>query len=249
MFYFPMHRSRGTILIRIDKYLAECNIGSRSQVKEFLRKGMVTVNGDVVKKSDLKINETEDRICFQETLISYQRYYYYMLHKPAGVVTATKDNVNETVMDICKDIYRADLFPVGRLDKDTEGLLLLTNDGQLSHRILSPKRHVEKTYFAKIDHAFLDADIKALEQGVDIGEAKNTLPAKIKQGETPLEVYITIVEGKFHQIKRMLEAVQNKVIYLKRISMGGISLDELLAPGEYRELSEAEVTKLQNIGR
>ena len=180
-----------------------------------------------------------------EKEVSYQKFYYYMLNKPAGVVSATTDQHDKTVLDLLKDAYGKDLFPVGRLDKDTEGLLLITNDGELSHNLLSPKKHVDKTYLVKTKEMVTLDMASALEQGVDIGEEKLTLPAKVKILKEK-EIELSITEGKFHQVKRMLKAVGNEVIYLKRLSMGSLLLDESLKCGEYRSLTDAEILELKN---
>ena len=168
-----------------------------------------------------------------------------MLNKPAGVISATEDATQQTVLDFFKEEPYKNLYPVGRLDKDTEGLLLITNDGPLGHELLSPKKHVPKTYYAKLEHGLSSEDMDALEKGVDIGEKNLTLPAKLEVVDQEA-VYITITEGKFHQVKRMFEAVSNKVLYLKRISMGGLQLDESLNPGDYRPLTEEELELLKN---
>lgn len=219
-------------------------IGTRSQVKEMIKKGQVSVNNEVIKKADYKFDENSAKVCVKEKEISYQKFYYYMLNKPAGVVSATTDNHDKTVLDLLKDAPGKDLFPVGRLDKDTEGLLLITNDGVLSHNLLSPKKHVDKTYLVKTAETVTLDMIHALEQGVDIGEEKITLPAKVKLLEEK-EIELTIMEGKFHQVKRMLKAVGNEVVYLKRLSMGSLILDEALNLGEYRILTEKEVDDLK----
>ena len=171
-------------------------------------------------------------------------HHYYMLNKPQGVVSATMDNHDKTVLDLLKDAPGKDLFPVGRLDKDTEGLLLITNDGELSHNLLSPKKHVDKTYLVETRELVTSEMVQRLEQGVDIGEEKLTLPAKVKILEDK-KIELTITEGKFHQVKRMLKAVENEVVYLKRLTMGSLVLDEKLALGEYRCLTEEEVSKLK----
>ncbi len=230
-------------MIRLDKYLCDMNIGTRSNVKQLIKKGNITVNDTIIKNNDFKVSET-DKICVNGRNITYQKYFYYMLNKPAGYVSATVDPKETTVMTLLKEYNRPDLFPVGRLDKDTEGLLLLSNDGMLAHDLLSPKKHISKNYFAILKEPIHDEQIVQLESGVDIGEKKITLPAIIeKLDETSLNISIT--EGKFHQIKRMFEAVSNKVIYLKRISMGKIMLDERLSPGEFRPLTEEEITLLK----
>ena len=230
-------------MIRLDKFLCEMEIGSRSHVKDMIKKGMVSVDGEVIKKADFKFNEKTTRVCVNEKEISYQKFFYYMLNKPAGVVSATTDNHDKTVLDLLKEAPGKDLFPVGRLDKDTEGLLLITNDGELSHNLLSPKKHVEKTYLVKTAESVTTDMIQALEQGVDIGEEKITLPAKVKVLEDK-EMELTITEGKFHQVKRMLKAVNNEVVYLKRLSMGSLLLDANLELGEYRSLTEMELSEL-----
>ena len=234
-------------MMRLDKYLCETGFGTRSQVKDLLKKGQVMVNGEVVKKPELKINETTDQIRCQGKKVSYQKNIYLMLHKPAGVVSATEDNREKTVLDLVRPEDRKNgLFPVGRLDKDTEGLLLLTDDGELAHRLLSPKKHVDKTYYAKIDGRVTEEHVKQFREGLDIGDEKKTLPAvlTILLSGPVSEIEVTIHEGRFHQIKRMFEAVGCKVTYLKRLSMGSLVLDETLPPEEYRPLTEAELEGL-----
>jgi 16S rRNA pseudouridine516 synthase len=234
-------------MMRLDKYLCETGFGTRSQVKDLLKKGQVMVNGEVVKKPELKINETTDQILCQGKKASYQKNIYLMLHKPAGVVSATEDNREKTVLDLVRpEDWKNGLFPVGRLDKDTEGLLLLTDDGELAHRLLSPKKHVDKTYYAKIDGQVTEEHVKQFREGLDIGDEKKTLPAvlTILLSGPVSEIEVTIHEGRFHQIKRMFEAVGCKVTYLKRLSMGSLVLDETLPPEEYRPLTEAELEGL-----
>ena len=234
-------------MMRLDKYLCETGFGTRSQVKDLLKKGQVMVNSEVVKKPELKINETTDQILCQGKKASYQKNIYLMLHKPAGVVSATEDNREKTVLDLVRPEDRKNsLFPVGRLDKDTEGLLLLTDDGELAHRLLSPKKHVDKTYYAKIDGQVTEEHVKQFREGLDIGDEKKTLPAvlTILLSGPVSEIEVTIHEGRFHQIKRMFEAVGCKVTYLKRLSMGSLVLDETLPPEEYRPLTEAELEGL-----
>ena len=234
-------------MMRLDKYLCETGFGTRSQVKDLLKKGQVMVNGEVVKKPELKIIETTDQILCQGKKASYQKNIYLMLHKPAGVVSATEDSREKTVLDLVRPEDRKNgLFPVGRLDKDTEGLLLLTDDGELAHRLLSPKKHVDKTYYAKIDGQITEEHVKQFREGLDIGDEKKTLPAvlTILLSGPVSEIEVTIHEGRFHQIKRMFEAVGCKVTYLKRLSMGSLVLDETLQLGEYRPLTEAELEGL-----
>lgn len=230
-------------MIRIDKYLCEMNIGSRSQVKNYLKQGLVTVNGNIVTKADIKIAEEKDVVAYKGEAVKYSRYVYYMLHKPAGVVSATNDNTCRTVNELLKDTGYTDIFPVGRLDKDTEGLLLMTNDGMLAHNLLSPKKHVAKTYLAVLKEEISKEDILCLENGVDIGEEKPTRQATVEVIDSK-SIRLTITEGKFHQVKRMLRAVGNEVVYLKRLSMGSLMLDESLAVGEYRELTKSEIDVL-----
>lgn len=234
--------------MRLDKFLTELGIGTRSEVKKILKNGQVTVNGIKVTKPEQKIDETKDIVSYQGKTLAYQTFEYYMFHKPAGCVTAVTDAQHKTVMDYMKDLTRKDLVPVGRLDIDTEGLLLITNDGQLSHDLLSPSKHVPKTYFAKIEGIVTEEDVNLFAEGVDIGEKKLTKPAELKilVSDRMSEIELTISEGKFHQVKRMFEAVGKKVVYLKRISMGSLVLDENLAPGAYRSITEKEITQLRN---
>ena len=248
-------------MMRLDKYLCETGFGTRSQVKDLLKKGQVMVNGEVVKKPELKINETTDQILCQGEKASYQKNIYLMLHKPAGVVSATEDNREKTVLDLVRPEDRKNgLFPVGRLDKDTEGLLLITDDGALAHELLSPKKHVDKTYYAVTDGCMTKEDVQHFADGLEIGEKNPTMPAKLeilstrKVEETELEQYpsgwsseiqLTIKEGKFHQVKRMTEAVGKKVVYLKRISMGVLTLPDDLKKGECRQLTAEEEKRLK----
>ena len=212
-------------------------------MKVLIQKGLVMVNDEVVKKADAKVTDT-DVVCCQGNVLTSEEFGYFMLNKPAGVISATEDDTQQTVLDFFENEPYKNLYPVGRLDKDTEGLLLITNDGPLGHHLLSPKKHIPKTYYVKLDHGLIQADIDALEKGVDIGEKNLTLPAKIEVIEETA-VHITITEGKFHQVKRMFEAVSNKVMYLKRISMGSLILDEALKLGEYRKLTDEELALLK----
>lgn len=233
-------------MIRLDKYLADMGLGTRSELKKIIRSGRVQVDGIPAKKPEEKIDFEKQVVTLDGEVICYQKLEYYMLHKPAGVVSATRDNKEKTVLDLLEGQKRKDLFPVGRLDKDTEGLLLLTNDGNLAHRLLAPGKHVDKVYFAKIEGAVTEEDVQVFAQGVDIGDEDVTLPAKLniqKSGEES-EIFLTIQEGRFHQVKRMFEAVGKKVTYLKRMSMGGLQLDETLLPGCYRPLTKEELEKL-----
>ena len=236
-------------MMRLDKYLAEMGVGTRQEVKKQIRQGKAAVNGTVVKAADTKIDETSDEVTISGRNISYVSYEYYMLNKPGGVVSATEDRRDTTVIDLIKDKKRKDLFPVGRLDKDTEGLLLITNDGDLAHRLLAPKKHVDKVYYAKIDGMVTEEDVKRFAEGIDIGaeEEEMTRPAKldIMKSAEESEIRLTIHEGKFHQVKRMFLAVGKEVTYLKRERMGPLCLDENLKPGEYRLLTEEEIENVR----
>ena len=214
-------------MLRLDKFLCDAGIGSRSQVKVFLKQGLIKVNGEIIKRPEFKVEEEQDSVTFQGKEIKYRKYVYYMLNKPKGVVSATRDNLDRTVTDLIKDSGHQNLFPVGRLDKDTEGLLIMTNDGDLAHRLLSPKKHVDKVYYVELDKMLTEEGRRMLETGIDIGEEKPTLPANA-QRITDTSLYLTIREGKYHQVKRMLKAVGCEVTYLKRIAMGAISLDKNL---------------------
>lgn len=236
--------------MRIDKLLAELNFGTRTEIKKEIRAGLVKVNGVIIKQPDLQVTPEKDAISYRDTPVIYHEYEYYLLNKPAGYVSATKDNVYPTVMELFTGTVRPDLFPVGRLDVDTEGLLLITNDGQLAHFLLSPKRHVDKVYFARIAGLVTQKDTAVFLEGVDIGEASPTLPAKLEilsaDAESGTsEIRITLHEGKFHQIKRMFQAVGKEVTYLKRIAMGALVLDEGLPPGGYRQLTAKETAALK----
>lgn len=232
--------------IRLDKYLADMGKGTRSEVKKAISKGLVRVNNEIVKKPETKLDTDSDNVLFDGVLVGYAQYEYYMLNKPAGVISATEDKREKTVVDLITKKKRKDLFPVGRLDRDTEGLLLISNDGELAHRLLSPSKHVDKVYYAKIDGKVTIEDVEAFQQGVDIGEEKLTRPAKLRilKSGTQSEIELTICEGKFHQVKRMFQAVGKEVVYLKRLQMGTLILDESLKPGEYRELTEQEIADL-----
>ncbi len=235
------------IPVRLDKYLADMGLGTRSEVKAYIRKGRVQVDGTVVKEADRKIDVPAQTVCFDGRRIVYEAFEYYMLNKPAGVVSAVRDNICRTVIGLIAEPKKDDLFPVGRLDKDTEGLLLITNDGELAHRLLSPKKHVGKVYYARVKGRITQKEIELFKQGIRIEEDFTTLPAELAILESGEEsaVHVTIYEGKFHQVKRMFEAVGTEVIYLKRLSMGTLKLDETLAPGEYRKLTEEELAGLK----
>lgn len=230
--------------MRLDRFLCEMNIGSRSQVKVFIRQGAVAVNGIPALSPDQRIDETADRIAFHGKELLYRRFVYYMMNKPEGVISASRDRDARTVVSLLGADAREDIFPVGRLDKDVTGLLLLTNDGDLAHRLLAPRRHVDKTYRAVLEHGLLQSDIRRLEEGLDIGEEQPTLPARVTVLEEKV-ILLTLHEGKFHQVKRMLQAVDNQVLQLQRTAFGGLALDQGLRPGGYRELTAAELEILR----
>ena len=234
------------IMMRLDKYLADMSVGTRAEVKKFIRQGKVTIDGVVCKTPEVKIDEKQQVVTCNGQAICYQAYEYYMLNKPAGVVSATTDKKDQTVLDLIESKKRKDLFPVGRLDKDTEGLLLITNDGELAHRLLAPKKHVDKVYYAKIDGVVTEEDRCKFAKGLDIGDGEFTKPAELEILVSGVlsEIRLTIQEGKFHQVKRMFEAVGKNVLYLKRLSMGSLKLDENLALGEYRPLTAEELEQL-----
>ena len=230
--------------MRLDKFLCDTAGLTRTEAKNAVKKGQIAVNGQVQKAADFKVKETTDTVTFQGKPLSYAAFHYYMLHKPAGVITATEDKKESTVMDILREEKVKDLFPVGRLDKDTEGLLLVTDDGELAHNLLSPKKHVDKEYLVKVRDSISEEDCRKLSEGVDIGDEKPTAPAKVER-VAEKEILLTIREGRFHQVKRMLQAVGNEVLYLKRLSMGSLRLPEDLEKGAYRPLSEEELYKIK----
>ena len=236
-------------MIRLDKYLADMGCGTRQEVKKFIRSGQVSVDGIVVKKPETKVEQTVQEVFLNGEKVGYESFEYYMLNKPAGVISATEDQSCQTVVDLIKDKKRKDLFPVGRLDRDTEGLLLITNDGALAHRLLSPKKHVDKCYFARICGKVTEEDVRSFEKGVNIGSQEQpeiTMPGKLEiiTSDDISKIRLTIQEGKFHQVKRMFQAVGKEVIYLKRLRMGTLILDENLGIGEYRPLTKEELEKL-----
>ncbi|WP_203361439.1 pseudouridine synthase [Bacillus sp. REN10] len=233
--------------MRIDKILANLGYGSRKDVKKILKSGSVTVNGELVKDAKQHVDPNHDQIMIQGEEIHYREFIYLMMNKPQGVISATEDTRDETVIDLLEPEHIVfEPFPVGRLDKDTEGLLLITNDGQLAHQLLSPKKHVPKTYFAVIDGEVTESDIEAFRRGVTLDDGYETKPGELVILKSGLrsDIELTITEGKFHQVKRMFEAVGKRVVYLKRMSMGPLMLDEELELGEYRELTEEEIKLL-----
>lgn len=235
--------------LRIDKMLSTIGFGSRKEVKKLLKSGAVKIENVIVKDSSKHVDPTKEIVTVHGDAVVYKEFIYLMLNKPPGVISATEDSSQKTVIDLLEmDDAIYEPFPVGRLDKDTEGLLLLTNDGQLSHQLLSPKKHVPKIYFAVIEGVVTKEDIEEFKQGVILDDGYKTLPADLtilKEGISS-DIEVTITEGKFHQVKRMFEAVGKRVVYLQRIQMGPLLLDRTLELGEYRELTEEEVELLRN---
>ena len=235
--------------MRLDKFLVACAVGSRTEVKNLLKAGRVTVNGKKEKSAKLQINEDTDEICFDGEKLEYEEFVYYMMNKPQGVISATEDPKHKTVLDLLDDYARAkEVFPVGRLDIDTHGLLLLTNDGKLAHALLSPKRHVDKTYLAQINGVMTDADVETFAQGVPLKDF-TCQPAKLELVSVDTEkeeslVRVTIAEGKFHQVKRMVAYCGKEVVDLQRLTMGTLTLDEDLKRGVWRRLSKEELEGL-----
>lgn len=231
--------------MRLDKFIVAVGAGSRSQAKAMVKAKRLTVNGQVAKKSDLAINEHKDQICLDGEVLVYSEFDYLMLNKPAGVISATEDPRERTVLDLLPARYHR-VAPVGRLDKDTVGLLLLTNDGQLNHNLLSPKKHVDKCYEATLAGPCQPDDKEKMQAGLVLDDGYVCLPAQLDwHDDTPHVAYITIQEGKFHQVKRMFAALGNQVTHLKRLRMGSLVLDETLDPGEFRLLTEEEVRQLK----
>lgn len=229
---------------RLDKIISATGKKSRREVREMVRQGRVLVDGKPAPAADMKVDPQTAVILLDGEPLGYEKFTYVMLHKPAGVLTATEDRRQETVLDLLPpELRRRALSPVGRLDKDTEGLLLLTNDGQLAHRLLSPKSHVDKVYYARVDGALEPGDIAAFAAGMTLGNGLECLPAGLEI-LSPTEALVTLREGKFHQVKRMLAARGKPVLYLKRLSMGRLRLDPALAPGAWRMLTEEERSAL-----
>lgn len=232
-----------TRLQRLDKILSNMGIGSRKEVKQLVKKGAVEIDGIIINDSSKQVNPHCEIISINGEKLEYKEYVYIMLNKPQGVISATEDNREKTVVDILSEYYRTfSVSPVGRLDKDTEGLLLLTNNGKLTHELLSPKKHVPKKYFAKIEGIVDEKDVNVFRQGIILDDGYKTMGARLNiiQSANISSIEVTIYEGKFHQVKRMFAACGKKVIYLKRISMGELKLDESLDLGHYRELNDIE---------
>ena len=234
--------------MRLDKYLVHTGYGSRSEVQKLIKSKRVKINDEVAKKPDCNLKPETDVVKVYDEIVDYAEFYYYIMNKPQGCITATEDPKHKTVIDLLDaKVKGRSLSPVGRLDKDTEGLLILTNDGKFNHELLSPKSHVDKVYYAEVDGKVVEEDQRAFEEGIDIGEKKICMPAYleiIEASEEFSKVYITIKEGKFHQVKRMMRARGKEVTFLKRIKMGGLILPEDLETGHYRPLTEQELQQL-----
>ena len=232
--------------MRLDKFLVACAVGSRTEVKNLLKAGRVTVNGEKEKSAKLQINEERDEIRFDGQVLEYEEFVYYMMNKPQGVISATEDTKHRTVLDLLDDYARAkEVFPVGRLDIDTHGLLLLTNDGQLAHALLSPKRHVDKTYLAQVEGIMSQEDVDTFAKGISLKDF-TCQPAKLElvsvdSVKNQSLVRVTIAEGKFHQVKRMVAYCGKEVVDLQRLTMGTLVLDENLERGEWRRLTREEL--------
>ena len=230
---------------RLDKILAHTGFGTRKDVKKIIRKGLVSVNGEIVKKDDFKVDEINDEIYIDNMEVNYSKYTYIMLNKPSGYLSATCDEMHATIFELINDPSTG-MFPVGRLDIDTVGLLLVTNNGRLAHELLSPKKHVDKKYFVKITNKLSDDHIKLLESGITINDDELCLGAKVEIIDDN-SLYLTIREGKFHQVKKMMFACESEVTFLQRVEMGPLVLDESLQLGEYRYLTEDEVSALLKV--
>lgn len=235
--------------MRLDKMLAKYGLGSRKQVKNLIRKGFITVNGQIIKNDDYKVNLNEDEVVCDGEVINYQPYVYLMLNKPQGYVCATKDNVHPTVLDLIFGYENYELFPVGRLDLDTEGLLLITNDGDFAHRLMAPSRHHSKIYHARVDGILDENDVQLFKKGIVLDNGHHCLPANLKilqADQNSCEVEIEIFEGKFHQVKKMVAACNKEVVHLKRVAIKNLQLDRSLALGDFRELSQNELVDLMS---
>ena len=233
---------------RLDKFLSnQLNI-SRNDAKELIKKRFVTVNGDAAKLFDMKIDPERDAVSSEGKAVTYRGHSYIMLNKPAGVVCATRDRLSETVLELIpEELRREGLFPAGRLDKDTVGFVLITDDGGFAHDILSPKKHVDKKYFVILEKNITENDIELLKSGITIETGEKCLPAEAVTAGKQNEIFLTLREGKYHQVKRMAEALGNRVLYLKRVSIGGLALDENLREGECREITKEELMLLKKL--
>ena len=235
--------------MRLDKYLSDMGAGTRSELKKEIRKSGVTVDGVIVKDPGFSVCSSS-HVVFRGSVVAYEEFVYYMLNKPAGIISASEDELEPTVVDLISEPKRRDLFPVGRLDRDTEGLLLITNDGALSHRLLSPKHHVDKVYYVKVSGILSESDVELFRDGLVLTDGLECLPAdleilSVSDDEYASEALITIREGKFHQVKRMFSSIGAEVSYLKQLSMGPLVLDPDLAPGEYRRIAPDELASLE----
>lgn len=236
--------------MRLDKFLVEVGLGSRTQVKQLLKKKVISVNGQIEISPKYHVGE-EDKVSYQGQTLVYQRFVYYLLNKPKGVISATEDSRHETVLDLLDDVARhKEVFPVGRLDKDTHGLLLLTNNGQLAHALLSPKKHVDKVYLAEVEGVMTQDDVERFSAGISLSdhECQPALLEIIETTERTSRVRITLREGKFHQVKRMVAACGKEVTDLKRLSMGPLTLPADLGLGDYRQLTEEELGRFSDLG-
>ena len=235
-------------VIRLDKFLSEMGFGTRNEVKRLVGKGEVTVNDIIVRKPEYKADTQKDIICVKNIPVSYVEYEYYMLNKPAGVLSAARDKKVSTVVDLIKTKVRDDLFPLGRLDKDTEGLIIITNDGDMTHKLLSPRYHIPKTYYAKVSGVLNEDSVMRFKEGITLPDGTKLMSADLRilsVYDNSCEIELTIYEGKFHQVKRMVETEGGKVVYLKRLSMGELKLDNTLSLGEYRKLTQDELDILK----
>lgn len=232
-------------MIRLDKLLAHSGYGSRKEVKELIRKGQVSVNEVVIKDDDFKVDEVNDEVIVEGIIVDYQKFIYIMMNKPDGVLSATYDPKDPIVLDLIEDTPTRGLFPVGRLDKDSEGLLLITNDGKLAHELLSPKKHVDKVYYIEYEGELVSDVKERFKEGIILEDNYKCLPASIELLNDN-KAYVTISEGKFHQVKRMINMCNGEVTYLKRIKFGPLELDNSLKEGEYRFLSNLELDSLKN---
>lgn len=235
--------------MRLDKFLKECNVCSRSESKQVLKKGLIKINGNIVKDASYKLDENNDVVTYNDKVIEYQEFVYIMLNKPAGVISATEDSKDTTVIDLVSEYAHKEVFPFGRLDKDSVGLLILSNDGKLAHELLSPKKHVSKVYYLKIKGRLDESDVEAFKNGITLEDGYVTKEGKLEiiKSDEISECLATISEGKFHQLKRMFIALNKEVVFLKRIKFKDIELDESLKEGEYRLLTKEEIDSLKSI--
>ena len=235
--------------MRLDKFLKECNVCSRSESKQVLKKGLIKINGNIVKDASYKLDENNDVVTYNDKVIEYQEFVYIMLNKPAGVISATEDSKDTTVIDLVSEYAHKEVFPFGRLDKDSVGLLILSNDGKLAHELLSPKKHVSKVYYLKIKGRLDESDVEAFKNGITLEDGYVTKEGKLEiiKSDEISECLATISEGKFHQLKRMFIALDKEVVFLKRIKFKDIELDESLKEGDYRLLTKEEIDSLKSI--